>query len=498
MFLRQTRHRLNSLRHGGFGLDVLKLAGGATGAQAITVLSLPILARLFAPDAFGTAGLFTSLVAIVSVIACLRYEFAIMLPQRDDQAANVFGIAFLTPPAFGLLSAMVLAVAGDQIVAFLNAPALRAYLWLLPIAITLAGMYQALNYWNTRSKRFGRLSFVLVGASATSTAIQLGAGLAGQATAGGLIVGGTAGTAAATGALGLEIWRAQSQLLLRAIRPRRMWRNLIRFRKFPLVDSWGALINNLAWQLPALLLSVFFTQSVVGYYAMANRAIQLPMALIGIAIGQVFYQRASAARNDSAALAQVVLSTFDKLVTIMLIPALLLTLVGRELFMTLLGPQWAEAGLYAQILGLWTLVWFIASPLMTLFSALEYQGRALIAHVSVFGSRTAALVIGGLNQNVILALALFTVSGLVVYGGTLIWIMRLARVPSRALLAALYRHGRFALLYAGAVLLFKTLGGAYPAAVLLFSVGLAAVYYLVTFRRLLFQPNRGLVDAASD
>lgn len=181
MFLRRARNWLGGKR-GGFGLDVLKLAGGTTGAQAITVLSLPLLARLFPPDAFGAAGLFTSLVAIGAVVSCLRYEFAIMLPENDEQAANVFGIALSLPLVFAGASAIGLAVAGARLVAFLNAPALLAYLWLLPIALALTGMFQALNYWNTRRKRFGRVSVVLVAASATSSALQLGAGLTGQTT----------------------------------------------------------------------------------------------------------------------------------------------------------------------------------------------------------------------------------------------------------------------------------------------------------------------------
>lgn len=487
MLLTRAGNFLRSLKQSEFGFDVMKLAGGTTIAQAITVLSLPILARLYPADAFGTAGLFTSLVTIASVIACLRYEFAIMLPSSDEEAANVFGIAFMTPLLFGVLGAIFLVFAGNELVTLLNAPALLNYLWLLPIALWLAGMYQALNYWNSRSKRFGRLSVALVGASATSTTLQLTAGVAGQATAGGLIVGSTAGTAVATGALGIQIWRDQSRLLRDSIRPRRMRQNLLRFRKFPLVDSWGALVNNLAWQMPLLLLSVFFTQTIVGYYAMAFRTIQLPMALIGISIGQVFYQRASVARNDPEALSSVVLSVFDKLVVIMMIPGIFLTILGQDLFTVVLGKQWAEAGFYVQLLGPWTLVWFIASPLSSLFSVLEYQGRALVVHLSVLLSRTAALIIGGVNQNIELALLLFSASGILVYGGVLVWVMKLSGVPIRAALDVLLRHGRYGLLFAATVLAIKWFGGSHSILVLLASAGLAALYYLWIFRRSLIQ-----------
>ena len=75
-----------------FAGDVLKLVSGTTLAQAIGILITPILTRLYAPEAFGTLALFTSITSILSVIACMRYELAIMLPESDEEAANLLGV----------------------------------------------------------------------------------------------------------------------------------------------------------------------------------------------------------------------------------------------------------------------------------------------------------------------------------------------------------------------------------------------------------------------
>ena len=72
-----------------FAANVLKLVTGSVFAQGIGVLVAPIVARLFAPEAFGFAALFTSIAGIISVVACLRYELAIMLPKTDEEAANL-------------------------------------------------------------------------------------------------------------------------------------------------------------------------------------------------------------------------------------------------------------------------------------------------------------------------------------------------------------------------------------------------------------------------
>jgi len=73
--------KVASERKAGFAKDVLKLASGTVLAQIISILSAPLLTRLFGPEAFGLAALFGSVSGIIGVVACLRYELSIMLPR---------------------------------------------------------------------------------------------------------------------------------------------------------------------------------------------------------------------------------------------------------------------------------------------------------------------------------------------------------------------------------------------------------------------------------
>ena len=75
-----------------FAANVLKLVTGTTFAQVIIVLASPLLTRLYGPEAFGFLALFTSITSIIGVIACMRYEMAIMLPKTDEEAANLLGL----------------------------------------------------------------------------------------------------------------------------------------------------------------------------------------------------------------------------------------------------------------------------------------------------------------------------------------------------------------------------------------------------------------------
>jgi len=399
----------------------------------------PIVTRLFAPEAFGVAALFASITGIIVVVACLRYELAIMLPKTDEEAANLLGVNLFFVLIITGLSVLVIFFAEDAIVNLLNSPELKKYLWLIPISVFIGGTSMALNYWNSRTKHFGRLSITRVVSSITMQVIKLGAGFAGFVSGGVLIGTGIIGGIVSTSILGGLIWKDDRQLFKASIRWQKMIAGLKRYRKFPAIDIWGGLLNTISWQLPALLLSSFFSPIIVGYYALGTAVISMPMNIIGGAIAQVFYQRACDAKNKEES-SQVVENIYKRLVAIGLFPILLLCIVGKDLFSVVFGHNWAEAGLYTQILAPWMFFTFISSPLSTLFLVFERQGSALIVHSTIFFTRLISLYIGGVLGNVYIALGLFSVTGVFVYGGLSIWNLTLAKVPIKVVYITLFKY----------------------------------------------------------
>jgi O-antigen/teichoic acid export membrane protein len=204
------------------------------------------------------------------------------------------------------------------------------------------------------------------------------------------------------------------------------------------------------------------------------------MGLIGSAIGRVFFQRAAEAKV-AGTLSAVVQSSFRRLVMLGMFPLLLLTIIGRDLFVVVFGENWAEAGVYTQILSIWTFFWFISSPLSTLYSVLERQEFGLALNVVIFATRFVSLGIGGLLGDARLALLLFGISGALIYGYLSLTIMATAGVSWRKLIGILASN--FALFIpAGLTLLvLKTLD---VSSVILVGVACAilGVYYLYVVR----------------
>jgi len=403
--------------------DVIKLVGGTVFAQGLAVLASPILTRLYGPEAFGFAALFTAITGIVGVVACLRYEMAIMLSKRDEEAANLLGLSLIIAAFMSILLVPVIWVSQEPLLRLLNASELAPYMWLAPPTVFLSGAYLALNYWNSRTKRFGRLSIARINASVSSTGAQIGAGLAGYPTGGSLIGAGILGSAFSTVVLGGQIWRDDHRIFREGIHFEKMREGLGRHRKFPLIDTLSALLNTISWQIPIFLLSAFFSTSVVGLYTLCIRVLQLPMSFIGSSISQVFFQRAAKAKEEGT-LPSLVENVFKVLVAIGLFPMLMLTLMGRDLFIVIFGISWSEAGVYAQMLGLWTFLWFISSPLSIIYIVLEKQEFGLKLNIANIVTRFLAIGIGGWLGDPRISVFLFAISGLFVYSYLLQAILR--------------------------------------------------------------------------
>jgi O-antigen/teichoic acid export membrane protein len=139
------------------------------------------------------------------------------------------------------------------------------------------------------------------------------------------------------------------------------------------------------------------------------------MSFIGGSISQVFFQRASRAVSEGT-LSILVENVFRMLVIIGMFPILILTIVGGDVFTVIFGKAWTEAGVYAQILSLWAFVWFISSPLSTIYLIVEEHHFGFSYNFFNLTTRFLSLTIGGILGSARIALILFSASGIVVYG----------------------------------------------------------------------------------
>lgn len=468
----------SKIRKTSFAVDVLRLASGTIFAQAITVLAMPIVTRLYSPDAFGLTSLFTSIVSVIAAVTCFRYELSIMLPKKDEDSANLLALSIFSVFLVSFLTVLIMRFWHKPLLDVLNAPSLGPYLWLISPAVFLNGIYLAFNYWNSRKKRFTHLSFARIMGSFATTSSRLGVGFAGYATGGGMIYSAIIGYVASTLMLGKQIWHEDNQLLKSSINRYCIFAGLKRYKNFPLFDTWAVLLSNLSWLSPTFLLSMFFSSTIVGYYALGMMVLQFPMSLIGGAISQVFFQRAAEAKSYGT-LNMLVENTVLCLGMIGLLPTLLLTIVGKEIFIVVFGSQWAEAGVYTQILALYIFFLFITSPISTLFSVLEMQRTSLLINIIIFPVRGGALIIGGVLGDARISIILFSICNVVIYACANLYLINKAGVGIWNLLNKFTRFVAYSSPIIILIILIKWIVGLNSLGIVLISTFFAILYFII-------------------
>lgn len=411
------------LRGNGFLAGTIKLTTGTLVAQVVGILATPILTRLYLPQAFGDAALFMSVTAIVGVVSCLKYELAIVLPADESEAVAVVWAAVFSVAVVSVLSTLVV-LAGHFLVTY--PPVHRAFgtcsLWIPPM-VFLTGLNLIFTYWHSRSKRFGRNAVSKIIASFITQLVKLGGGFLGQPTGGMLISGSIAGM----GAANLFYW-VRDLPDWRGICAARSFQKLKeaakRYRHFPFFASWSTLLNTASQQVPVLVMAVYFDQTIVGYYAFGVGILSLPMSLVAASVSQVFYQRASEIRATNGR--EISSKLFINLFAIGFFPFAFLALYGREVFALVFGAQWHVAGVYAEMLSVWTFFMFIVRPLSMTTSVYELQKIALVLQIILFSLRIGSVICGGLLGNAYLAVVLFSLTGAAHCLVTSLWYIHVA------------------------------------------------------------------------
>jgi lipopolysaccharide exporter len=463
-----------------FVSDVLKLVSGTVLAQVVSVLASPLLARLFSPSAFGVFAVFTSITAVMSIVVCLRYDRSIIVPEEDEEAVNLLAVSLACIFLVVGASVVILLLGKNYLVRELQVPGLHRILWLVPVNVFFQGLLAALNTWNTRKRHFGLITVTQIVSSAGYVGLAVAAGLTGHVTGESLILAAFIGFAVSAIMVVVAGWRECRPVLMKMVNLMRMREVLYRYQRFPRYSTGAAILNSVSWELPTFFLSGFFSTMVVGQYALGNRLIRIPMSLLGTNISRVFSQRAAEAKYDGT-LAPLLEKTFQSLVTMGMFPFLMLTLVGRELFTVIFGARWSEAGVYTEILSLWAFFWFVSAPLGSMLDILEEQGFDLRINIVILATRVVSLLIGGLLGRPRLALALFSASGVLVYGYYNFAVLKKCGVPYKAPIRMLLSHLVSFLPY-GVVVVAAKIAGLRPGWVFALSVFLMLVYYANVIR----------------
>lgn len=363
-----------------FWRNVATVMTGATGAQALTLLAAPLLTRLCTPAEMGSFSVWLGVIAVTSIVATLRVENAMVIDHGRQQQRLCFGVV-----AYVATLLAVTLTLGSLCACALGLPSLEMVSWPAMAAVGLATWISA-NIQTTLAyaashRRFGtaaRIKLLQAGTIAVSQLALLYAGVDGVALLAGQLIGLCAGLLA-------------GRLLLSPPRPRlrffldRAQRDyLIKHQAFWRYSLPSSLLNTMVGQLPLFMIGIHHGALAAGLFALTQRVLAAPTALIATSILEVFKRQAVNEFESVGNCVAVYRSTFKALVLLALPPTLVLLLFSPALFGWLFGDDWRAAGDLARILAPLCFLNFVASPLSYVFFVAGKQRMELFWQVALF------------------------------------------------------------------------------------------------------------------
>lgn len=461
-----------------FIANVLKLVSGSVAAQILSILLVPIITRIYSPGDLGIFQIFLSISGILVIFSTFSYQFAIMLPKKEEDSANLAFLCTTLVTITSLFTALIILFLPKDVEHILNAPGISNYLIYIPAITFFNGVFFAQNYWLSRKTRFGVIAGSRVVNSVSTRLFQLAISLWAVSPFG-LIAGYVAGY----GCADLFMLRGVSEDLkiFKKVSLKRMKELAIEYKNFPLFSSWSTLANTISPQVPTFLLAYYFNTSVVGYFSLANQVVNLPMSLLGSAIEQVFFQKVSEAKNgkNPGEIKEIVGQVYKKLILMGVFPMLLLMILGEELFTFAFGKNWYISGIYVKILIPWIFLVFLSLPISALYMIFDKQAVWFTFSIILLISRVVALVIGGTYGGPEFALGLFSFTGILFWLWNNAYLLNLVGINKRESVEVLLKYTAIGFVVSMPLILLKAFSINFYV-ILLATVIVTPIYYFIT------------------
>jgi O-antigen/teichoic acid export membrane protein len=373
----------------------------------IGFVALIFLADMYSPEQFGELDTYMKMAGVIVAIAGLRYEIAIVVEDDEKSAQDITRLSLTLNAIVSFTVLLIILLFKNSIAELfrLNSPNL---LYVVPVMVWLTSSTDTLVSWRNRAKDYTTISTNKIISSVTNVGYKLSHPFQSILSGNGLVLGTILGQAIAfihiTRKLAFNIFDTYKDAL------KLVW---TKYKPFALFSTPSALVNILAINMPWFVIAAFDGQAATGHFGNAYKLTYLPMSMLGMALGQVFFERIARLKSNKDESAAISHQLFNLMFAAAVIPAVVLAVWGDEIAPWLLGEKWREAGIYIQITILFYFSMFLTSRFSSAFSTYNKLSIQLIYNiiflVATFSALYFGYTIGGDTRT---ALAWFAIVGI--------------------------------------------------------------------------------------
>jgi len=372
----------------------LKLGAGTIVAQIISLVSIPIISRIYDPADYGHLTLILSVTAILIPVATFKIETLIVVSETDEEAAKLLIIS--TKIAL-LVSVSLFVVTFVNYFSFKNSTFIQAFI--LSLLFSMVLLAQSIGVLMVqvalRAHRDADIAKSSVMQNLAISLAQIGTGIwnpSGSVLISSYLSGRIVGV--------WPLWRETRKILGK--RNEDSKRIIDKYKKqftesSPLVLA--SIIDSAILGLPIILISTQFGLKYSGYIGITQTILTVPITLIGGAFGSVILSEISSnSRNnqESSNKNDAMIRTFTKYLIYLAIIFISVTLLlGSTIFNLLFNENWSEAARLVKYLAVPYGISLLWQPLMSVYFASRQWSKYLNVSIFrlVFASGAASLAL---------------------------------------------------------------------------------------------------------
>lgn len=362
--------------------DFLKTGAGNVLTQLVSILTIPIITRLYTPNEYGIYAAALSLSLIIAPLMALRYNSALLVPSLS---VNTIGLLWLSCIITAILSVILIVVVlvANSLGIFANilgSGSSSEHLWWLVVIIIAPAFNLNFQMAAIKHRRFNSLAIARIAEIGADRCFALLSGFLGAALATNLMMSRALGAIASW----LIFFFSAPISIAKRSTWKRLYRLALRYRSFPLSSTPATLIDALGRQLPIVIMAAYLSPDAVGCYALALQLVNMPLVLLGDALSSVYISRAASQKSDHAYIASLSIPII-KIAILCFVPfAVFMNTTGIHLFSYIFGNKWIDAGFYAAITSLAIGIMFLHRILSSLFEIFEKTKLRLGLDVVLF------------------------------------------------------------------------------------------------------------------
>lgn len=350
--------------------NVATLMIGTVAGQALVFLLSPIVFRLFTPEEITSLEQVTMMITVLSVVVTGKYEFAIMHPREKSDAIHLVALTLLVSLGVSSFFLLVALFFNRQIAEEYGNPNLAGYLWTVPVALFFTGVFNAFNYWFSRTKEYKVAARSKLYSSVAAEPLKIGFGYLSWGTAG-LMVANTLGTFIAALQAYWVFVKSQPKQLFQ-VSKQRMKELAVLHKDYPLFSIWGSVLNRIAQWAHVGIFTAYFGLVGVGLMALSRRVLFAPLNVLSNSYSQVFFQRISEI-EDARELRSLYYKSLFRFLLFSSAMVVFIQALPNSTTSFLFGEQWVYAIHYLKVLSFWFALNFVTSNLATITYRIQMQ-----------------------------------------------------------------------------------------------------------------------------